>query len=99
LLQAGVGVGDDELDAGQPTGLERAQERRPEGAVFGVADVQAEDLLATVDDDPGGDHDCTADHPAIHPGLEVGGVHEPPAGRVALDADRGGATAGTSTDR
>src|SRR3712207_6000032 len=37
-LEPGVGVGDDQLGAGQPTGLERAQERGPERAVLRIAD-------------------------------------------------------------
>jgi len=56
LLQTGVGVGDDQLHTTQSSGLERAQERRPEGAVLGVADLAAEHLAATVGGDPGGDH-------------------------------------------
>jgi hypothetical protein len=35
-----VGVGDDQLHPGQAAGLERAQERGPERAVLGVANIQ-----------------------------------------------------------
>ena len=52
LLEPGVGVGDDQLHPGQPAGLERAQERRPEGAILRVTDIQAEDLAAAVGRDP-----------------------------------------------
>jgi hypothetical protein len=76
LLQPGMGIGDDQLDAGEPAGLERAQEGGPKGAVLAVADVQAEDFPAAVGGDPGGDHDRAADHPPIDAGLEVGGVQE-----------------------
>jgi hypothetical protein len=71
-----VGVGDDQLDTGQPSGLERPEERRPEGTVLAVADVQAEDFPTAVGGHPGGNDDRTADHPAVDPGLEVGGIHE-----------------------
>jgi hypothetical protein len=39
-LQPGVGVGDDQLGAAQPAGLQRAEERGPERAVLAVADPQ-----------------------------------------------------------
>jgi hypothetical protein len=76
LLQPGVGLRDDQLDSGPAAGLQGAQERRPEGAVLAIADVQAEDFPAAVGGDPGGDDDRAADDPPIHPGLEVGGVQE-----------------------
>ena len=47
-LQPGVGVGDHQLRPGQAAGLQRAQERGPERAVLGVADIEAEDLTAPV---------------------------------------------------
>ncbi len=46
--EAGVGVGDDELDAGQATGDQGTQEGQPAGAVLGGGDVQAEDLAVAV---------------------------------------------------
>jgi hypothetical protein len=70
LLEAGGGVGDDQLHPGQPAGLERAQERGPEGAVLAVADVQAQHLPAAVGGHAGGDDDRAGNHA----GLEVGGV-------------------------
>jgi hypothetical protein len=76
-LEAGMGIRDDQLHPGQSSSPQRAQERRPEGAVLAVADVQAEDFPAAVGGDPGGDDDRTADDPAIDAGLEVGGVHQP----------------------
>jgi hypothetical protein len=75
-LETGVGVGDDQLDAGEPAGLERAQERGPEGAVLAVADVQAQHLPTAISGHPGGDHHRPGDDPAVHAGLEVGGVNE-----------------------
>jgi hypothetical protein len=71
-----VSVGDDELDTGQPAGLERAQEGGPERAVLAVTHIQAQDLPAAVGGDPGGDHHRPRHHPAVDPGLEVGGVDE-----------------------
>jgi len=71
------------LGAGQATGLERAQERRPERAVLAVADGEAEHLPAAVGADPGGDHDGLRGDPGAlavlrpaDPGLAVGGVEE-----------------------
>ena len=76
LAEAEVGVGDDQLHPGQPTGLERAQEGGPEGAVLVVANGEAEDLAAAVTAHAGGDHDRLGDDPAVDPGLAVGGIHE-----------------------
>ena len=55
--QAGVLVGDHQLDPVQAALLQRAQEAAPEHLVFGVADVDAQDFPAAVGGDPGGDHD------------------------------------------
>ena len=75
-LQPGVGIGDDQLGPAQAAGLQRAQERGPKRAVLAVADVEPEDFTATVGGDAGGDHDRLGDHPAVDPGLAVGGVEE-----------------------
>jgi len=45
-LEAGMGVGDRELDAGQPAPHERAQELAPERLGLRLADVETDDLLA-----------------------------------------------------
>jgi hypothetical protein len=76
LLAADVSVRDDQLDALEAAGFQAAQEGGPEGAVLGVADVQAQDLAAAVGGDASGDHHRAADHSAVDAGLEVGGVHE-----------------------
>jgi hypothetical protein len=76
LAQAQVGVGDDQLHPAKPTGLQAAQERRPERAVLAVPDGEAQHLAAAVAAHPGGDHHRLGDHPAVDPGLAVGGVHE-----------------------
>jgi hypothetical protein len=47
--QAGVLVRDDETHAGEPPALERAQELTPKGLVFGVADLDAQDLAPSVE--------------------------------------------------
>ena len=58
LLQAGVGVGDDEPHAAQTAGLQRAEELGPEDLVFAVADVETEDLAAPVGGNTDRDDDC-----------------------------------------
>jgi hypothetical protein len=60
----------------QPAGLQRPQERGPEGTVLAVADVQAEDFPAAVGGHAGGDHHGAGDDSAVDAGLEVGSVHE-----------------------
>jgi hypothetical protein len=47
-----MGVGDDQLHPTQSSSPQRAQERRPEGAVLAIADVQAEDFPAAIGGDP-----------------------------------------------
>jgi hypothetical protein len=77
--QPGAGqdaLGDDQLHSSQPAGLQRAQKRRPVGAILAVADGEAEHLAVAVAAHPGGDHDGLGDHPAVDPGLAVGRVHE-----------------------
>jgi hypothetical protein len=69
-----MGVGDDQLHPGQAAGLERPQERRPEGTILAVPDGEAEDLAAAVAAHPGGHHHRLGDDPAVDPGLAVGGV-------------------------
>jgi hypothetical protein len=76
LLEAGVRVGDHQLRAGQPPGLQRAQERRPERAVLRIADGEAEHLPVPVGGYPGGDDHRLGDHPPVDSGLAVGGVEE-----------------------
>jgi hypothetical protein len=82
-LQPGVRIGDDQLGAVQPTGLQRAQEPGPERAGLTVTDVEAEYLTPAVDADSGGDHHGLGGHPAApaapvttDPGLAEGGVEE-----------------------
>jgi hypothetical protein len=76
LLEAEVGVGDDQLHALKPVRLERAQERRPEGPVLAVAHREAQDLAAAVAAHPGGHDYGLGDDAAVDSGLAVGGVHE-----------------------
>ena len=64
------------MDPGESAGLQRPRERGPERAVLAVADVEPEDFTATVGGHPSGDHDSLGDHPAVDPGLAVGGVEE-----------------------
>jgi hypothetical protein len=60
-----VGVGDDELDAGQSAGGQRAQERQPAGSVLGGGDVDAEDLAVPVGVDADCDQGVDVDDPAF----------------------------------
>jgi len=76
LTQPEVGVGDDQLHPGQPACLQAAQEGGPEGPILRIADGEAQHLAAAVTTHPGGDHDGLGDHPAVDPGLAVGGVDE-----------------------
>ena len=71
-----MGVGDDQLGAGQAAGLERAQEGGPERAVLGVADGEAEHLAVPVGGHAGGDDHGLGDHSPVDPGLAVGRVQE-----------------------
>ena len=52
-----VGVGDDEPHARQAAGPQRAQERRPEGAVLAVTDREPEHLAIALRGHAGGDDD------------------------------------------
>jgi hypothetical protein len=89
LLQPLVGVAGDQLDAGQATSDQAAQEARPGRAVLGGADVQPEDLPLPVGVTGGGhQHRGRADPPAltdphaqcVHPHQRVGaGVQRPVA--------------------
>ena len=75
-LEAEVVVGDHQLHPGQAAGSQRPQERGPEGAVLGVADVDAEDLAVAGGGDTGGDHDRPGHDPTADAALDVGGVDE-----------------------
>ena len=56
VVQAGVGVGDDQLDPVQPAGAQRPQEAPPEALGLGLADVETDDLPAAGRMDAVGDH-------------------------------------------
>jgi hypothetical protein len=51
-------------------------ERCPEGFVFAVADVEAEDLAAPVGGNAERDDDRLGHHPVVHPCFAVGRVEE-----------------------
>jgi hypothetical protein len=75
--RAGMLVGDDQPDPGQPALAQGAQEAAPEHLVFGVADVTAENLPAAVGGHPGRhDHDHRGDLPRCDAHVEIGGVEE-----------------------
>jgi hypothetical protein len=75
--QAGVLVGDHQLDPGQAALLQPGQQRPPEHLVLAVADVEAEHLAAAVGGDAGGDH--------RHRDHLGGGVADMEVGRVEID--------------
>ena len=58
-------VGDHQAHPGQAALLQPGQEAPPEHLVLAVADVQAEDLPATVGGDAGGDHDGLGHHHGV----------------------------------
>jgi hypothetical protein len=73
--EAGVLVGDHQLDTAQAAFLQVGQERPPEHFVLGVADVEAEDLAAAVGGDPGrDDHRHRDDLGGGVANMQVGGV-------------------------
>ena len=76
-LQAQVVVRDDQADPGEPPGPQRAQERRPEGPVLGVARRRrpSTSRLPSIDH-PGRHHHGPAHHLVADPALQVGGVEE-----------------------
>jgi hypothetical protein len=57
--QAGVGIGDDQLDPGQAASDQPAQQRQPAGAILAGGDVEAEDLPVPVGVDPVAMSACT----------------------------------------
>ena len=73
--QAGVLVGDDQADTAQAALAQGLEEAAPEHLVFGVADVQAEDLAVALGRDPGGDHHRhRGDLAAAVADMQVGGI-------------------------
>ena len=86
--QAGVGVGGDQPDPGQPGG-QVLEERQPRGAGLGRSDLAAEDLPVPVAVDPGGHQHGRVDHAAALADLHRQGVggHE----RVRAGVQRAGA--------
>jgi hypothetical protein len=71
-----VGVGDDQLQAAQSTGLQAPQERRPERAVLTVPDVDAQHLTPSVGGHPDRHDNGLRHDPVVHAGLAVGRVEE-----------------------
>src|SRR6266536_5274629 len=81
LLQAGVGVGDDQLDAAEAALDERAQEAAPEGLRLCLADVEGDHLPVAGLVDAVGEHEALAQDAAAVPYLLDLGVQ--PQVRVA----------------
>ena len=74
--QSGVLVRNDQLHAGEPPGAQGPQEAPPKDLVFGVADVEAQDLSVPVGVHAGGDDDGLGGHVVVVADMEVGGVQE-----------------------
>jgi len=72
--QAGVLVGDDQLDAFESPGTQLAQEVSPEGLVLRVPDVDAQDLPVPGGRHPGGDHYRFGGHLVVLSDVEERGV-------------------------
>jgi hypothetical protein len=91
VLEALVGVGDHQLDPGQAASDQRAQKRRPGGAVLGRTDIQAQHLPMAIGIDSGGNQcggvgDPTTladlDHQGVQPHKGIrAGVQRPVAPR------------------
>ena len=75
-LQAGVGVGDGELDADQAARDQAREELGPERLGLGLADIDAEDLAPAGLVHAVGDHQRLVDHPAAVADLLDLGVQE-----------------------
>jgi hypothetical protein len=91
-LEAGMGVGDAQLDAVQPTGPQASQERPPEGLGLGLAHVQADHLAAAAVVDAVGDRKRLVPDPTrlpdplhlgVQPQVRVGALQRP----LAKDTD------------
>ena len=77
-----MGVGDDQLHAGQAAPNEVLQEVRPEDLGLGRSDVQADDLAPAFGVDGHGDYGRNADDPPAFAYLEIGRI-EPEIGPLA----------------
>ena len=76
LLEPEVVVADHELHAGEAAGAQTLQERGPEGAVFAVADLDAQHFTVAGGGHAGGDDHGTGHDAAADSALDVGGVQE-----------------------
>jgi hypothetical protein len=61
--ETAMGIGDDELNAGQAASDQAAQERQPAGAVFGGGHLDSEDLPMPIGVHAGGGQDVDVDGP------------------------------------
>lgn len=81
-LEPGIGVADDQLNAAEAGGLERAQERVQNAPSSEVADVEPEDLAPPVSGNAGRDHDRLEDDPVLDARFAVGGIDKHMAERL-----------------
>ena len=98
LLEAGVGVGDDQLHAGEAALDEAAQEAAPERFGLGLADVEADHLAVAGLVHGVGEHQRLADDAAavadlldlgVEPQVRVAALERPVAERVDLLVEAG----------
>ena len=82
VLEAFVGIGDDQLDAFQAATGQGFEKARPKRLGLGRPDLQADDLAPAVGADCNGDDRRHRDDPAAFALLEVGGI-EPEIGPLA----------------
>jgi hypothetical protein len=76
FFETEVMIGDHQRHAAQAAGTQPLEERRPEGAVLAVADLDTQHLPVTGTGDTGGHHDSAGDDPPPDPALQVGSVRE-----------------------
>ncbi len=69
-------VRNDQAHTAEPSGAQGPQEAAPEHLVFGVADVEAQDLSVPVGADPRGDDDGLGGDVMVVAHVQVGGVQE-----------------------
>lgn len=74
--ETSVYIRDHQLHHGEASGPPGAQKRRPERAVFAVADIAAHNLTITITGDASRDDHRPRHHPAADTSLDVGDVEE-----------------------
>lgn len=76
LLEPGVSVRHNQLDAVEATHLQRPEKLGPEPLVLGISDVESEDFPAAVSSNTDGDDDGLGNDPVIDSRFALGHVEE-----------------------